>query len=113
MRQAGVLAAPGLLALGEMVDRLPEDHARATRLAHAVADRWPECGLHPATVRTNIVTFVHGETDKLLAHLLDHGVLAGTIAPNTMRLVTHHDVDDEGLERALAALADAPDGARP
>jgi threonine aldolase len=113
MRQAGVLAAPGLLALEQMVERLPEDHARAARLALAVAERWPECGLYPATVRTNIVTFAHSETDKLLAHLSDHGVLAGTIAPNTMRFVTHHDIDDEGLERALAALADAPDGARP
>jgi threonine aldolase len=110
MRQAGVLAAPGLLALGPMVDRLPEDHARAARLAHAVAARWPECGLDPTTVRTNIVTFVHGETDKLIAHLADKGVLAGTIAPDTMRFVTHHDVDDAGLERAMGALADAPEG---
>ncbi len=110
MRQAGVLAAPGLLALGPMVERLPEDHARAARLAEAVAARWPECGLDPATVRTNIITFVHRETDKLLAHLADRGVLAGTIAPDTMRFVTHHDIDDAGLARAMAAVADAPDG---
>jgi threonine aldolase len=110
MRQAGVLAAPGLLALGPMVDRLPEDHARAARQAEAVALRWPACGLHPANVRTNIVTFVHHETDKLIAHLADAGVLAGTIAPDIMRFVTHHDIDGAGLERALNALADAPDG---
>ncbi len=109
MRQAGVLAAPGLLALGEMVDRLPEDHDRAHRLAEAVAERWPDCGLDPATVRTNIVTFVHGESDKLLAHLEGEGVLAGTIAPDTVRLVTHHDVDDAGIERAVWRLAGAPD----
>jgi threonine aldolase len=110
MRQAGVLAAPGLLALGDMVARLPEDHARAARLADAVAARWPDCGLDPASVRTNIVTFTHGESEKLLAHLADHGVLAGTIAPDTVRLVTHHDIDDAGLERALVALGQAPDG---
>jgi threonine aldolase len=108
MRQAGVLAAPGLLALEHMVERLPEDHARAARLAEVVAQRWPECGLDPALVRTNIVTFAHPEPDKLLGHLRNEGVLAGTIAPRIVRLVTHHDVDDAGLARAVEALAGAP-----
>ena len=109
MRQAGVLAAPGLLALEQMVERLPQDHARAARLAEAVADRWPGCGLRPASVRTNIVTFAHVEPGKLLAHLESEGVLAGTVAPRIVRLVTHHDVDDDGVERAMRALASAPD----
>jgi threonine aldolase len=108
MRQAGVLAAPGLLALRDMVGRLHEDHARAARLADAVAERWPGCGLDPATVRTNIVAFTHAEPDKLLAHLEDRGVLAHAIAPGTVRFVTHHDVDDAGVMRAIAALRDAP-----
>jgi threonine aldolase len=108
MRQAGVLAAPGLVALRDMVGRLPEDHARAARLAGAVAERWPDCGLDPAAVRTNIVTFAHGEADKLLAHLEGHGVLAHSIAPGVMRFVTHRDVDDAGVDRAVAALEDAP-----
>ncbi len=109
MRQAGVLAAPGLLALRNMVERLPHDHARAARLAEVVAERWPTCGLDPAGVRTNIVTFAHATPEKLLAHLKSEGVLAGTVAPRTMRLVTHNDVDDAGLARAIAALASAPD----
>jgi len=109
MRQAGVLAAPGLLALRDMVERLPEDHARAARLAEVVAERWPKCGVDPARVHTNIVTFAHGAPEKLLAYLAGEGVLAGTIAPETVRLVTHKDVDDAGLARALAALANAPD----
>ena len=109
MRQAGVLAAPGLVALRDMVERLPADHARAARLAEVVADRWPACGLDPASVRTNIVTFAHGTPQKLLAHLESEGILAGTIAPETVRLVTHNDVDDGGLARAVAALAAAPD----
>jgi threonine aldolase len=109
MRQAGVLAAPGLVALETMVERLPEDHARAFRLAEAVAQRWPECGLQPAAVRTNIVNFAHPEPDKLLHHLRRDGVLAGTIAPRTVRLVTHHDVDDAGVRRALESLRSAPD----
>ncbi len=108
MRQAGVLAAPGLIALRDMVGRLHEDHARAARLAEAVVQRWPGCGLDPAAVHTNIVTFSHGEPEKLLAHLESEGVLAHAIAPETMRLVTHHDVDDAGVARAVAALVDAP-----
>jgi threonine aldolase len=109
MRQAGVLAAPGLLALRTMTDRLPEDHARALRLAEAAAQRWPDCGLDPSSIRTNIVTFRHQTPDKLLDHLRVEGVLAGTIAPHIVRLVTHHDVDDAGIERAVAAVAGAPD----
>jgi threonine aldolase len=108
MRQAGVLAAPGLIALREMVGRLPEDHARAARLAEAVVERWPSCGLDPATVRTNIVTFVHPDPGKLLAYLEREGVLAHAISPDTVRFVTHHDLDDEGVDRARAALAAAP-----
>jgi threonine aldolase len=108
MRQAGVLAAPGLVALNDMVERLHEDHARAARLADAVAHRWPECGLDPAAVRTNIVTFTHPEPEKLLAHLEGQGVLAHAIAPGTVRLVTHRDVDDAAVARAIAALDDAP-----
>ena len=108
MRQAGVLAAPGLLALHDMVERLHEDHARAARLAGAVALRWPDCGLDPASVRTNIVTFTHAEPEKVLAHLEGYGVLAHAIAPETVRLVTHRDVDDAGVARAITALEDAP-----
>jgi threonine aldolase len=108
MRQAGVLAAPGLLALRDMVGRLHEDHARAARLAAAVAQRWPACGVDPDLVRTNIVTFTHAGPEKLLAHLEDRGVLAHAIAPETVRFVTHHDVDDAGVTRAIAALDDAP-----
>ena len=108
MRQAGVLAAPGLVALRDMVARLPEDHARASRLAEAVASRWPRCGLDPASVRTNIVTFAHPDPGKLLAYLEHHGVLAHAIAPDTVRFVTHHDVDDDGIEHAAATVARAP-----
>jgi threonine aldolase len=108
MRQAGVLAAPGLLALRDMAGRLHEDHARAARLAASVAERWPACGLDPASVRTNIVTFSHAEPEKLLAHLEGQSVLAHAIAPGIVRFVTHLDVDDAGVTRAIAALGDAP-----
>jgi threonine aldolase len=107
LRQAGVLAAAGLVALAENVARLADDHARARRLADAVAARWPGA-LDPTSVRTNIVRFAHDDTDALVAHLARHGVLAGTVGPGLVRLVTHLDVDDAGVERACAALAEAP-----
>jgi threonine aldolase len=108
MRQAGVVAAAGLVGLRTMVERLADDHARARRLAEAVAERWPGCGLVPDAVATNCVVFEHPDTDGLLEHLRSGGVLGGTIALGVMRLMTHHDVDDAGLERAIATLSNAP-----
>jgi threonine aldolase len=97
MRQAGVLAAAGLVALREHVERLADDHARARRLAEAVGVESP----------TNCVVFGHPDPVALLGSLREHGVLAGTIAPGRVRLMTHLDVDDAGIERALSALAAA------
>jgi threonine aldolase len=108
MRQAGVLAAPGLIALRTMVDRLADDHARARLLAEAVADRWPDAGFDPASVRTNMVIFRPPDAPSLLGHLAATGVLAQMVAPGTVRFVTHHDVDDAGIETARKAIANCP-----
>jgi threonine aldolase len=105
MRQAGVIAAAGLVALRTMIDRLADDHARARRLADAVADRWTDGVCDPERVRTNIVTFRHADAAGVLDHLAQEGIAAGTIAPDVIRLVTHHDVDDDGVERAYKAIA--------
>ena len=106
MRQVGVLAAPGLLALAN-VPRLADDHRRAARLAEAVAARWPG-SLDPAGVRTNIVVFEHHDPVAVVAHLEAAGVLATTLSPTAVRLVTHLDLDDAGIERACTALSAAP-----
>jgi threonine aldolase len=108
MRQAGVIAAAGLVAMRDFEARLFDDHLRARRLAEAVADRWPDSQCHPKNVQTNIVVFLHPEPERLVQHLNGAGVLAGTIAPRTVRLVTHSDVDDAGIELACQALAAAP-----
>ncbi|HEV3226332.1 MAG TPA: GntG family PLP-dependent aldolase [Acidimicrobiales bacterium] len=108
MRQAGVIAAAGIVALESMIDRLVDDHRRARRLAHAVAERWPDSGLDPTRVQTNCIVFTHRDTAKLIAYLDGEGVRAGTIAPHTVRFMTHLDVDDAGLERACAVVAAAP-----
>jgi threonine aldolase len=107
MRQAGVIAAAGVVALQTMVDRLADDHARARQLAGAVADRWPGA-LDPDTVVTNIVIFQHPEPAKLLDHLRGDGILAGTIDAGVVRLVTHLDIDDDAIDRAMRSLSDAP-----
>jgi threonine aldolase len=108
MRQAGVIAAAGLVALDRMVPRLADDHRRARRLAEAVAERWPGGGCEPSRVSTNVVMFQHARPALLLDYLRSEGVLAGTVAPRVVRLMTHHDVDDDAIERAAKALSGAP-----
>jgi threonine aldolase len=107
MRQAGVIAAAGLVAMKTRFERLAEDHLRARRLAKGIAERWPEAGLDPDSVSTNIVVFAPPDADAVLKHLGAEGIRAGTIAPGILRLVTHADVDDAGIERACLALASA------
>ena len=109
MRQAGIIAAAGIVAMRDMIERLADDHRRAAVVADAVTERWP--GAAPerrGAVRTNIVTFTHAATDQLIEYFAAEGVLAGTIAPGVVRFVTHHDVDDDDLERVRKAIAGAP-----
>jgi threonine aldolase len=108
MRQAGVIAAAGLVALRQGIDRLAEDHNRAQRLAAAIADRWPGMGFEPTGVQTNIVVFTPPDADTLIGHLAGAGILAGTVAPGVVRLVTHVDVDDAGIDLACKAISTAP-----
>jgi threonine aldolase len=104
MRQAGVIAAAGVVALQRMVERLAEDHVRARRLAEALAVRFPGC-VDPAAVETNIVCCPAGNLPPgLLGHLAAAGIRAGTIDQDTVRFVTHKDVDDSDLARVEAAL---------
>jgi len=106
MRQAGVLAACGLISLTRMVDRLKEDHARARKLAEAIHDL-PGITLNPAEVETNIIVFYFNHPKitipELLARLKEKGILALGVFGG-VRLVTHKDVDDEDVERAMKAF---------
>jgi threonine aldolase len=104
MRQAGVIAAAGVVALETMVERLADDHARAGRLAAVLAEAFPG-SVDPDTVHTNIVCArADAFPDGVLAQLAANGVLAGTVDPDTVRFVTHKDVDDAGLDHAMAVL---------
>jgi threonine aldolase len=106
MRQSGVLAAAGLYALDHHVDRLADDHARARRLADGLA-ALDGIALDPALVETNIVVFEVADAATFCAALEDAGVRVGGIGPRRVRAVTHLDVDDAGIDRALAAAAAA------
>ena len=108
MRQSGVLAAAGLVALDTMIDRLADDHARAAVLADAVQRRWPDSARDPGGNATNMVVFRHHDTDALVAWFASRAVRVGTIAPGVVRLVVHCDIDDVQLAHAVAAIADAP-----
>lgn len=105
MRQAGVLAAAGLVALEQMIDRLAEDHARARRLAAALAET-PGIELDPETVETNIVAFGLARMDEetFLGALKEEGILAGSPAPGRVRMVLHRHIGDLELEAAIEAV---------
>jgi threonine aldolase len=105
-RQAGIMAAAGLVALEEGPGRLTEDHDRARRLAAALAEMAPGA-IDAEQVATNMV-FVDTEAMGLpaatiLDRLAAQGVGAVPIGPNAIRMVTHVDVDDEGLAIAIDA----------
>jgi threonine aldolase len=108
MRQAGVVAAPGIIGLTSMVERLAEDHQRAHRIAEAVAQRWPEVAEEVLTQPTNLVVFKHLQADGLLEYLSAQGIIAGTISPGIVRLVTHREIDDDATDRVAAVIKGAP-----
>ena len=106
MRQAGVLAAAGLIALNEMPKRLEEDHANARLLAESVAQE-EAVEIDLDGVETNIVIFrLKGEQDAaaFCAALKRKGVLASAIGPHAVRFVTHYDVSREQCEQAAAVV---------
>jgi len=109
MRQAGVIAAAGLIALEKSPARLHIDHENAKRLAEGVAEI-PGLTIDPKKVRSNIVIFDCAKTGKTAVEICDalhpHGVWAQDTALYSVRMVTHCDVDRAGVERALAVLKD-------
>ena len=106
MRQAGVLAAAGLVALEESPKQLPEDHANAKRLAEGV-NELPGVKIDPERVITNIVIFDVAETgqtaDAICAQLRERGILASGFG-SSIRMVTHCDVARADIETALREL---------
>jgi threonine aldolase len=108
MRQAGILAAAGLVAFEEIVPRLGEDHLRARKIAEALADH-PAFAVDLAHTPTNIVRAevkAPRTPEAICGTLAASGILASPASATTVRFVTHQDIDDEGVALAIRAIRD-------
>ncbi len=104
MRQAGVLAAPGVVALESMIDRLAEDHANARILAEGLAGL-PGVTIDLPAVETNIVIFtVETGAPPFLAAIAEEGILALPVGPDRVRMITHCDISRADVEEALERM---------
>ena len=110
MRQAGVLAAAGLVALDTMIDRLADDHVNARKLANGLAGV-DGLKLDPERVQTNIVILqvdpAMATAQELIGALDREGVKAGSPGKGLIRMVTHRHISGEGVDEALARVAAA------
>ena len=108
MRQAGILAAAGIVALETMIDRLADDHANAKYFAESIADI-PGIELDPARVKTNIVFFDLLRADapnatEMIERLARAGVLIGPAGERRMRAVTHYGIERADIDAAIGAI---------
>lgn len=108
MRQAGVLAAAGIVALNEMVDRLADDHDNARKLANGLADL-PGLSIDPSLIKTDIVYFEvkrEGLTaEELVQRLDEQGVRMLPVGPGRIRAVTHYHITSDDIDYALGVLS--------
>ena len=105
MRQAGIIAAAGLYALENNVERLADDHAGAAKIAAALADcSWAE--IDPAEVETNIIYFrtIGADSESVVRKLADAGILGGADGPDKIRLVTSLAVDKSDIDEICAII---------
>jgi threonine aldolase len=107
LRQAGIVAAAGVIALESMVDRLSQDHDNARRLAEGLATVAPDA-IDLNRVHTNMVmvdaSALGTDSPTLIRGLKEDGVLAGPNSPTLVRFVTHKDIDTNGVDRAIEAF---------
>ncbi len=116
MRQAGILAAAGIVALEQMVDRLADDHEHCKQLAYGLAD-YPQIEIQPERVVTNILNFrlrnaqqerlSEAETMLFLHKAHEHGVLMGASGGGVIRAVTHYGIDAQHITLALQGIRKA------
>ena len=108
MRQAGVIAAAGIVALGSMVERLAEDHRRASRLAEGL-NSIPGIELTKGSPNTNMVFFRLGSelpvsVTELIGRMQESNIFLMDTVEGDIRLVTHNDIDDQAVETFLSTL---------
>jgi len=109
MRQSGIIAAAGIAALEQMVDRLAEDHENAKRLAEGIA-RIPGLSIELNRIQTNIVYFDVADdrfdAGALVKQLVGRGVKILQVGPGRLRAVTHYGINAEDIDLALAAMSE-------
>ncbi|SMC06065.1 L-threonine aldolase [Sulfobacillus thermosulfidooxidans DSM 9293] len=104
MRQAGILAAAGIYALDHHIERLADDHRRALTLAQALIDMGYRVDM-PSVPTNMVMVDLDVPVDGVISALKTAGILLGAMGPRRLRLVTHLDVDDEGIQRTIDAFA--------
>ena len=108
MRQAGVLAAAGIVALSEMVDRLAEDHGNAKKLAAGLAEM-PGLSIDPGRILTNIIFFEVNRDDMTRQEFVQQidamGVRMLPMGPKNIRAVTHHPITSADIDQALGVIS--------
>lgn len=108
MRQAGIIAAAGIVSLEKMVGRLTDDHIRAKKLAAGLSGL-PGIKLNPEVPPTNMVYFDLLDSNPLTINqveqgLKDRGILGGSMSPTRFRMVTHCEVNDADIELTISAM---------
>jgi threonine aldolase len=107
MRQAGIIAAPGIIALEEMIDRLEEDHKNARRLAEGLA-KIDGINIDLKRVQTNIICYdvsnIGVSAEFFIRKLKKNGILALSLSKNSIRMVTHRGIIKENIEKTIEII---------
>ncbi len=115
MRQAGIIAAPGIIALEKMINRLEDDHRNAKRLAEGIT-KIKGISVNLTLVQTNMVRFsindLGGNDELFLLKLKENGVLASSLGKSSIRMVTHRGIEKEHVEKAITAVDAAAKASR-
>ena len=111
MRQVGILAAAGIISIEQMIDRLPEDHRRAAKLAEGLSGI-KGLAFNKGMPPTNMVFFsltdeVTKPANVILDELKQQGILGGLSGPNEFRLVTHYWISDDDVQKAIKVLSNS------
>jgi threonine aldolase len=108
MRQAGIIAAAGIVALDQMIERLSEDHKNAKRLAEGIA-QIKGLSIEQDRVRSNILYFKLSDSrissEQFLKALAEKGIRFLSTAKSTFRMVTHYGIEPDDIETAISALS--------
>jgi threonine aldolase len=107
MRQAGIIAAAGIVALDRMIDRLADDHKNAQRLAQGIS-QIDGLSIEPAKVQSNILYFSLADErinqEKFLDALAEKGIRFLSTAKSTFRMVTHYGIEADDIEATISSL---------